>query len=291
MLINVSNQEDTELFGIYCIRNIKNNKRYIGSTSKSFSSRWNTHIKELRANSHASAKLQKAYNKYSEDVFEFSILEILNDINALLDRERYYIEYYNSTKLGYNINPDPNLSPMLLKEVSDKVSEGMKNYWIDIKSKLSEDEYKKFCKKFGHIPWNKGKKMTKEQTINMHKPRINGISDKMKQSYISNSLKAKDRSPYYLVYDSNGNWINTFYCIQDLVEYSKMDNNNLPILSKCSHKGLSYCRIGISIKEGKLYKNIYLKKVPKIENLSYANEENSWKANEPIMKYLKYSRD
>ena len=161
MKFEYDNLDDLTKIGIYSITNDKNGKKYIGSTAKSFKSRWKKHITNLKNGGHASHHLQNAWNKYGEDSFIFKIEEIVDSVENLLDLEREYITKYDSFSNGYNENSDPNLSPMLNTQTQEKVSEGMKKYWERLRSELSPEEYKALCKeKHGHEPWNKGKKMT-----------------------------------------------------------------------------------------------------------------------------------
>jgi group I intron endonuclease len=95
------------MVGIYKIKNIVNNKIYIGSTLKSFEYRFNIHVKLLKRNQHENPILQNAWNKYGENNFIFEIIESFDSINIeeLLNLEKYYILKYNSTNkfYGYNI--------------------------------------------------------------------------------------------------------------------------------------------------------------------------------------------
>ena len=294
MNINVTDQENLSKKGIYSITNLVNNKKYIGSTKKSFLTRFKQHYQELINNKHFSQHLQNAWNKNGEEKFEFSIVEIVENItdDTLLILEGKYIQIYDSINNGYNINPNPNISPMYNQSSREKSSKTHKEWWEDKKNKLSEEEYKELCKKYVHSygkePWNKGIKMTSEQTKNMKKPKINGVSDKMKEVFKNNSKIAREKADYILIFDKNQTWINTFYCISDLIEYSKSKNNNLPIIhSKGKSRfgnTLSHDRLLLHIKEGTQYKGLYFKRAPKSWKLSYANAENSWKADqEPIM--------
>ena len=88
-----------EEFGIYQIINKNNEKRYIGSTSESFRKRFNLHKHHLRNNKHKNSHLQYSWNKYGEDVFEFSILEICSDKLEVLDREQEYINSFDFEEL------------------------------------------------------------------------------------------------------------------------------------------------------------------------------------------------
>ena len=88
------------MIGIYKIENIINNKVYIGS-SNNIERRWKEHIRLLNNNEHHSIKLQRAWNKYGENAFEFSVLEEC-DADRLLYLEQYYIDKFGSSFEGYN---------------------------------------------------------------------------------------------------------------------------------------------------------------------------------------------
>lgn len=91
---------------IYQIRNKVNNKIYIGSTNN-LERRWESHIYQLKNNIHHSIKLQKAWDKYGEDNFEFSIIEEFNSDNEddKYIKEQYYLDLYESyTDKGYNMS-------------------------------------------------------------------------------------------------------------------------------------------------------------------------------------------
>ena len=82
--------------GIYEIYNIKNHKRYIGS-SINIERRWSEHLRSLNSNTHHSIKLQRAWNKANdEEIFKTNILQIYdgNDINELFGYEKYFTNDY-----------------------------------------------------------------------------------------------------------------------------------------------------------------------------------------------------
>lgn len=277
-------EEELQKFGIYSITNIINNKKYIGSTAKSFDSRWKKHITNLKNGGHASHHLQSSWNKYGEDNFVFKIEEVVDSLENLLNLERDYITKYDSYNNGYNENPDPNFSPMLNKNTQEKVSEGMKKYWERLKEELSEDEYKKLCKeKHGHSAWNKGIKMSEEQTKNMHVKKKE-VTQAMKDVHIANAQRRKDNAPYILVYDINGNWLNTFWCLSDLVKYSETEYNDLPMKIRSNGtRKLDESKVSNAATGNKPYKGLFFKRVPKDRKLPCANGMNSWKAEKPIM--------
>ena len=67
-----------KISGIYKIINKINGKYYVGSSVniKDYpNNRWSRHIADLNANRHHNDYLQRAWNKYGQDAFEFIIIE------------------------------------------------------------------------------------------------------------------------------------------------------------------------------------------------------------------------
>lgn len=98
------------MVGIYCIKNKINNKIYIGETLN-MGKRWAEHISLLDSNSHHSYKLQKEWNEYGKDAFEFKSMEVkMMDESPksskkciLYALEYYYMCRYDSIDCGYNV--------------------------------------------------------------------------------------------------------------------------------------------------------------------------------------------
>ena len=87
--------------GIYQIKNLENNKVYIGS-SKHLDKRKKQHFSMLINNKHHSVKLQRAYNKaINKNVFSFRVLEKVAE-DKLFEREQYYIDKLKGYSEGYN---------------------------------------------------------------------------------------------------------------------------------------------------------------------------------------------
>ena len=86
---------------IYKITNKVNNKIYIGQTVKTVHKRFTQHINNSNKPYFSQIVLYKAFNKYGIDNF---ICETIEEVpNELLDeREKYWIEYYNTYFDGYN---------------------------------------------------------------------------------------------------------------------------------------------------------------------------------------------
>lgn len=147
--------------GIYFIKNTRNNKLYIGSTSRSFSARWASHISELSSDKHPNTKLLNAWKKY-KDYFVFGILEIIEDNLNIIPREQYWLDYL---KPYYNILKDATtrLGIKHSKQTKQKLSyynnlPHVKEYRASIMSKEWEfysptgelvkfSNLQKFCKK------------------------------------------------------------------------------------------------------------------------------------------------
>ena len=79
--------------GIYKIENKVNGKVYIGS-SNSIKRRWQKHKALLRHGKHQNSHLQAAWDKYGEDNFSFSVIELC-PIDQLISREQYFIDSIN----------------------------------------------------------------------------------------------------------------------------------------------------------------------------------------------------
>ena len=109
--------------GIYCIENLINHKKYIGQ-SANIEMRWRSHKSELRRNVHINDYLQKAWNKYGEDNFQFYILEECV-VDIIDNRERYYIALHDATNrdCGYNIENGGSINKTLSDSTKRKISD------------------------------------------------------------------------------------------------------------------------------------------------------------------------
>jgi group I intron endonuclease len=90
--------------GIYAIINKINNKIYVGSTIN-FKKRWIKHKTELRNKKHHSKHLENAWHAHGEENFQFKVLEEVENIQDLINKEQYYLDFYKSYREenGYNI--------------------------------------------------------------------------------------------------------------------------------------------------------------------------------------------
>jgi group I intron endonuclease len=80
-----------KLMCIYSIKNIKNNKIYIGS-AVDFHRRKRVHLNLLNKGKHHSIKLQNSFNKYGIDNFQFDVLENVYDVDSIIETEQRYLD-------------------------------------------------------------------------------------------------------------------------------------------------------------------------------------------------------
>ena len=120
-----------KISGIYCIRNIENDKRYIGQ-SIDIHDRWRRHISELTNGKHHNDHLQKSWNKYGGDSFQFDVLEECPE-DQLDDRERFYIDVYNTMDgdFGYNEKTGGQAGNHYSEQTRLKMSESIKRTFLD----------------------------------------------------------------------------------------------------------------------------------------------------------------
>lgn len=86
---------------IYKITNTLNNKVYIGQTIKTIEKRFQQHKNNSNKSYFSQIVLYKAFNKYGIENFVCEEIEQVEN-NLLDEREKYWIEYYNSFFNGYN---------------------------------------------------------------------------------------------------------------------------------------------------------------------------------------------
>lgn len=126
---------------IYCIRNKINSKCYVGSTINP-DKRRNEHFNWLRKNKHHSAHLQRAFNKYGEENFEFLILENVIESENIITREQYWIDNSSSE---YNVCPVAGncAGRIVTEETRKKISyynSNLKTYSEETRLKISESK-------------------------------------------------------------------------------------------------------------------------------------------------------
>lgn len=88
---------------IYCIENIDTHEKYIGKTAASIKDRWINHVKSSLGIGTISGQRIHAALRGNWDKFSFTIIEEVPLEEKLLDREKFYIEMFESNIYGYNM--------------------------------------------------------------------------------------------------------------------------------------------------------------------------------------------
>lgn len=139
--------------GIYAIKNKNDGKYYFGS-AVNLGKRVSQHRTDLRGGNHKNKHLQRAWNKYGENCFEFKVVFECNK-KDLLKEEQFCFDYLRGHEL-YNINPNATsgLGRKASLSTRMKMSKAMKRFWgspkglqakksISIKLKGVKRPYKK----------------------------------------------------------------------------------------------------------------------------------------------------
>lgn len=126
--------------GIYCIEDIAHHRKYIGQ-SVDILDRWRRHISELNLGYHHNDYLQKSWNKYGYDNFMFTILEECSE-TQLNDKERFYIEKYNTLdrNYGYNLKDGGQDHNRYADETKERIREAVKASYDDPNRRLIQRE-------------------------------------------------------------------------------------------------------------------------------------------------------
>ena len=128
--------------GVYQIVNIATGKIYIGSSVDLYR-RYYIHYGSLTRDRHENPKLQRAWNKYGEDCFDFYIVEFLpKDKNLIREREQFWVDKVNPF---YNIVRDVGrpLSQPRSKAHRKHHSESMKKSPVVQSEKYSKSQSEK----------------------------------------------------------------------------------------------------------------------------------------------------
>ena len=174
--------------GIYIIKNLINNKIYIGS-AVNIKKRFCEHIWALNKDSHCNIYLQRSWNKYGEENFIFKKYLICSKAKLIFN-EQLVIDAF-TVRYGweniYNISPTAgsSLGRKHSEETKKKIGEKSKGRWTG--KKHTEETKKKI--KYGNIGKNKGKKHSKEAKIKMSKSRKGKKFSSEHKKRLSESIK------------------------------------------------------------------------------------------------------
>lgn len=200
--------------GVYTITNLRNNKIYVGSSAVNIYNRLTSHKKCLKGNYHGNDHLQKSFNKYGLDAFEFEVLELCEP-ELCLYIEQFWINILDS----YSRNRGYNLRPNAANSSGFKHSEETKI----ILSKL---------KKGNNPTQETRKKISDHHTGKKHPNRGKSISKSLKGIPKSETHKielSKSNSKKIYQLDLKGNLIKQWNSVKEAQKTLKCNN-----ISKCA---------------------------------------------------------
>lgn len=87
---------------IYLITNDVNLKVYVGQTIQTLNKRFNGHCCYSKSDRSINMYIKRAIHKYGRDKFHIQLIEEC-PVNILDEREKYWINFYNSYNTGYNL--------------------------------------------------------------------------------------------------------------------------------------------------------------------------------------------
>lgn len=125
--------------GIYSIKNIKTGLIYIG-LSTNIDQRFRFHTRRLILKNHKNKHLQNSFNIHGLENFLFEVVELCDE-GLLCERERFWINHYQSHKREYGYNKTyggefGRLSDEIVKRTADKLRGGTLSQ--EQKDKISE---------------------------------------------------------------------------------------------------------------------------------------------------------
>jgi len=174
--------------GVYQIKNVINNKLYIGS-SNNVTKRWISHKSLLENKKHKNKYLINAWHKYGRNSFIFSVIEYV-EIDKLIEREQHYIDFYNTSdrNFGYNLAPKAGRTAgcVFSNETRKKMSDSAKK-----KSPMSKETRKKMgIARIGNkngcrIVTDEERKMMSEIRIGINRGENNGRAITNKEEIIA----------------------------------------------------------------------------------------------------------
>ena len=185
---------------IYIIKNSKNSKVYIGQTLRDINTRWKEH---LRHSDSYGQPLYKAMQKYGKENFFIQCLEDCPD-EILNEREKYWINYFDSYNNGYNATLGGQDNFVMSSKVEQVLNLWYNNYTVNKiveKTKLNVETVRSYLNK-------------------------NGISHEDIRARANKAI-GKSRSKSILQYDLEGNFIREWSSSMEVERELSISHNNI----------------------------------------------------------------
>lgn len=181
--------------GIYKWINLETGKVLVGQcgASTGFAARRSHYLSDLRKNKYGNRHFQNAWNKYGESIFEFSVIEEIED-GYLTAREQYWVDFYRDSPSGvYNqVGPvdNPNRGARRSDEVRIRISEAKKGKASNRKGAILSEETKRKISEA-----NRGRKLSVEAKNKISLAQFGKIVSFETRQKQSKALKGRKLTP------------------------------------------------------------------------------------------------
>lgn len=221
--------------GIYLIKCLKNGKVYVGKTEYSFQERYWVHLCSLRKGIHFNKYLQRSWNKYGEEQFEFVVYRVCSKEDDITQIEIDTIKEFggHTSDKNYNLTPGGDGVKGYIRppEVSKHIGELNRQRMLG--SHLSAETRKRMSEA------GKGKK--KERSPESKEKRRKYVEEKRKQN--PNFCRpTEERKKELSLFFSNGNNNFAKLTVEDVenIEKDLMSGMSNKDISKKYHVGNYY---------------------------------------------------
>lgn len=116
---------------IYKVTNLVNQKIYIGQSINSLEHRRSEHYRDSKRTDRPAVYFHKALLKYGYASFKWEVIEELDSLELLNEREIYWISFYNSSQRnkGYNLKHGGQNGGTCCLETKNKIGKATKERW------------------------------------------------------------------------------------------------------------------------------------------------------------------
>jgi group I intron endonuclease len=133
---------------IYKITNSINDKIYIGLTRRPLKERFRQHCWASSNGVEKKSKIARAIRKYGKENFKIEEIEKCQSLQELGERERYWINFYDSRKNGYNIlSGGISLTSDSFEEYLESLSEKGREDFLKHRAEVRQGKFLKSVKK------------------------------------------------------------------------------------------------------------------------------------------------
>ncbi len=169
-------------FGVYAIRNKVTGTIYVGSTTISFRSRRKDHWAKLNLNCHKNSRLQRSWNKYGPEAFEFVVLEEIDNPDLVLAREQHHLDIH-FRKNCYNARPvaESNRGWVPSRETRRRMSDAVRRR--PPMSEATRRQLSESCKGLVRNPWT-AESRAKMSARRMGVKKPDGFGERMRQENV-----------------------------------------------------------------------------------------------------------